>query len=224
MNRREMVKLAALLSALPGGLSMAIQSVLAAGVDPAKSGLQKLVGQATINGAPAREGMLIQRGDVVATGPRSEVIYVIGQDAFLQRENTVVHLLADATEDFLRITTGKLLSVFGRGRKKLQVSTATIGIRGTGCYIEAEAKQTYFCLCYGEAEVIPSGAPEQATVIRTTHHDHPITISGDPSMPTSMADAKVINHSDAELILLENLVGRRPPFQNSWDSGSTGRY
>jgi hypothetical protein len=36
----------------------------------------------------------------------------------------------------------------------------------------------------------------------------------DKNMPT-MASARVVNHSDAELILLENLTGRWPPFYGS---------
>jgi hypothetical protein len=91
------------------------------------------------------------------------------------------------------------------------VPTATIGIRGTGCYIEAEAKTTYFCLCYGVAEVSPTADPKLTERIETKHHDHPILIHNDSAMPM-MAPASVINHTDAELILLENLVGRWPPF------------
>lgn len=53
--------------------------------------------------------------------------------------------------------------------------------------------------------------PSHIERIETTHHDHPIYIHHDSSMPM-MVDATVINHSDAELELLESLVGRRPPF------------
>jgi hypothetical protein len=53
--------------------------------------------------------------------------------------------------------------------------------------------------------LIPS-SPER---IETKHHDHPILIHNDSAMPM-MAPASVINHTDAELILLENLVGRWP--------------
>lgn len=219
MERRRLLKLAAAASLLPGGVSALIRSALAAGVNPAQNGLQKLVGQVTVNERPARPGTLIKLGDTVATGPQSEAVYVIGQEAFLQRENSVVHFFSDAAEGFFRIATGKMLSVFGRGPKKIYVPTATIGIRGTGCYIEALPKKTYFCLCYGEALVTPTAAPQQEEVVRTAHHDHPIYIHGDPAMPTSMVGAEVINHSDAELTMLENLVGRWPPFHGKVDSG-----
>lgn len=224
MDRRRLVKLAAAASLFPGGIAGFIRAALAAGVNPAHQGLQKVLGQVTVNGRAARTGMLIQAGDAVATGADSEAVYVIGQDAFLQRENTTVQFLGDAAEDFFRIATGKLLSVFGKGRKTLRVPTATIGIRGTACYIEAAAEKTYFCLCYGEAEVTPTAAPQQAETIRTFHHDHPIYIHGDPAMATRMVGAEVINHSDAELVMLENLVGRWPPFQGKVGAGYSGRY
>ena len=196
------------------GISGLIGKALANGDNPVAAGLRSFEGSVSINGRPARIGMLIKAGDTVATGTGSKAIYVIGQDAFLQRDSSII-VFGDAASGFFRVVTGKLLSVFGRGQKKLLVSTATIGIRGTGCYIESSEAQTYFCLCYGEAEVIPNAAPEQREVIVTRHHDHPIVIGSNPAMPHSMVPAKVINHTDDELTLLENLVGRQPPFYDT---------
>ena len=102
-------------------------------------------------------------------------------------------------------------SVFGKGDKKLETATATIGIRGTGCYIESEEARVYFCLCYGVAEVVPTADPSRMERIETKHHDHPIYIHKGSAMP-ALVDASVMNHNDAELELLESLVGRRPPF------------
>jgi hypothetical protein len=181
---------------------------------PGTPGLRRVRGTVTVNGVSAREGALVLPGDTVVTGPGAEALYVIGQDAFLQREATTISFGTDAARNFMRVLSGRLLSVFGRGEKQLNVSTATIGIRGTACYIEEEASRTYFCLCYGEAEVIPAAAPKQRETIRTKHHDHPIYIHSDPAMATSMVPANVINHGDAELEMLENLVGRWPPFHD----------
>lgn len=188
-----------------------IRSTLGAGRVPVQPGLRRIKGEVAVNGEPAAEGRLIRPGDRVVTGADGEAIYVIGQDAFLQRAGSEVHFPMDAAA-FLRIVTGRLLSVFGKGDKRLVLPTATVGIRGTGCYVETDARRSYFCLCYGEAEVVPTAAPAQREIIRTRHHDHPIYIDGDPSMPTSMVPATVINHKDEELALLENLVGRVPPF------------
>ena len=193
------------------GITGLIREALAAGNMPAPQGVYKIRGEVRINGKAAKDGQLVNPGDEVVTGPRSTATYVIGQSAFLQRENSVVHFGQKAAEDFFRVVTGKILSVFGSGEKKLLTPTASIGIRGTACYIEAETKKVYFCLCYGMADVFPAAEPGRVDRIETKHHDHPIYIHHDTGMP-SMVDATVINHTDVELVMLEDLTGRRPPF------------
>ena len=111
------------------------------------------------------------------------------------------------------LVTGKLLSVFGRGPRRIATSTATIGIRGTGIYIEAEAERTYVCTCYGVVDLQASNMPAAKETVRTIHHDAPRYIYAHGEMPIQMIQtAPVMNHSDAELIMLEALVGREPPF------------
>lgn len=200
-----------------GGLMGFLQRALANGAAPLSAGLHKIEGNVTVNGRPARPGQAIKPGDRIVTGPDGEATYVIDRHAFLQRGASSVEFGRGAA-DFMRVLSGRILSVFGPGERQIRFSTATIGIRGTACYIEEEPAtaerraRTYFCLCYGEAKVTPSAAPEQWETLLTTHHDHPLYIHDDAAMPSTMVTAPVINHSDAELLLLENLVGRWPPF------------
>jgi len=200
----------------PAGISGLIGNALAKGNAPVAPGLHKLRGQVTVNSKPATEGQLIGPGDTIVTGPGSEAIYVIGQDAFLQREGSTVSFGADIAQNLMRVLSGKILSVFGKGARTIRTSTATIGIRGTGCYIEDEgsgtAARTYFCLCYGGVELTPTAAPQERESYSTTHHDKPMYVYNDMKMPKMMVPAGVINHSDDELKLLESLVGRWPPF------------
>ncbi len=225
--RRTLLKLLAAAGVLgPAGLSGLIRDALAAGNNPVPPGLHKATGEVRINGQPARPGMLVQPGDTVSTGPGAEAIYVIGQDAYLQRDRSTVSFAAEGGKQLMRVVTGKILSVFGKGPRDIRVSTATLGIRGTGCYIEDQpAKvdaggtvrapaQTYFCLCYGTVDLLPTAIPEQREVYTTAYHDKPMIIYDDPAMAKCMAPAAVVNHTDAELVLLENLVGRWPPFGN----------
>ncbi|BAO28835.1 hypothetical protein [Sulfuritalea hydrogenivorans] len=216
LRRRLLKALAAAGLFGPAGISGLIGNALAKGNAPVAPGVHKLRGTVSVNGKPAREGQLVGAGDTVVTGPGSEAIYVIGQDAFLQRESSTVNFGADVALNLMRVVTGKLLSVFGKGARTIQVSTATIGIRGTGCYIEDEGAgataRTYFCLCYGDVELTPGAAPQEAERYSTTHHDKPMYIHNDMKMPKMMVPAGVINHSDDELKLLEALVGRWPPF------------
>ena len=216
LRRRLLKALAAAGLFGPAGIPGLIRDALAKGNAPVAPGLHKLRGEVVVNFKLAQEGQLISPGDTIVTGRDSEAIYVIGQDAFLQRELSTVSFGADAAQYLMRVVTGKILSVFGKGSRRIQVSTATIGIRGTGCYIEDEGSgagsRTYFCLCYGSAELTPSAAPQERESYSTTHHDKPMYIHNDMKMAKMMVPAGVINHTDAELELLESLVGRWPPF------------
>jgi hypothetical protein len=177
-------------------------------------GVYRLRGDVRINGQPAQQGQEIRSGDTVTTGPGAELVFVIGRDAYMVREHANVSFGADA----LRIVTGAVLSVFGKGTpRRIETPTATIGIRGTGVYVESEPSRTYVCTCYGEAELAARGDPAARETVRTRHHEAPryIMASGAPQM---LMQAPVVNHTDAELILLESLVGRRPPFM---ETGST---
>ena len=110
----------------------------------------------------------------------------------------------------LLVATGKVLSVFAKKPLAIQAAHATIGIRGTGCYLEIEPKSVYFCLCYGEAVVEGSGMADPR-VVKTTHHEQPLVLS-DYGGIMKIEPGGFRDHTDAELIMLEALVGREPPF------------
>ncbi len=211
-SRRRLLRQLSVLGLMSGmGIPGLIRSALAAGNYLGVQGMHKIKGDVRINGKPARKGQHVLQGDKVTTGADGEAIYVIDRNAFLQRSNSVVEFGKEAAKQFFRVVTGRILSVFEPGEKRLVVPTATIGIRGTACYIEAEPKKVYFCLCYGTAEIEPNAEPGRVERIQTRHHDHPIYIHYDKGMP-SMANAKTVNHTDDELIMLEWLNRRRPPF------------
>ena len=203
---------AALIAAHMAGLRHA----LAAG--SVQKGVHRISGDVRVNGAPARAGMDIKAGDVIATGANSSVVFVTHKDAFLVRANSRVETegrMGELLVTGLRIATGAVLSVFAPGEDKtLRTTTAVIGIRGTALYMEAEAARSYVCLCYGEAEITSTADPAVRETLRTTYHDQPRYVSAAGAAPI-LQRAPVINHSDTELMMLESLVGRRPPFSNS---------
>lgn len=210
-RRRLLMQLSALGLLSGAGIPGLIRSALAAGNFAGVQGIHKMKGDVRINGKPAQVGQRVLPGDQVTTGADGEAVYVIDRNAFLQRGNSVVRFGKDTAKEFMRVVTGRILSVFEHGEKRLVVPAAVIGIRGTACYIEAEPEKVYFCLCYGTALVEPNAEPGRVERIVTTHHDHPIFIHHDRGMP-SMVNAKVVNHTDDELIMLEWLNWRRPPF------------
>ncbi len=176
----------------------------------AAAGLYLASGNVKINDRIATRGMRVLAGDTLTTGPGSTAIYVIGQDAYLQRDTSTVTLVGDSLISGLRILNGKLLAVFGKGRKNIQTATSTIGIRGTGCYLEADGERTYFCLCYGEADLVPASTPDAVTHMTSDYHEA-VWIPAD-ARRQAISKAPMINHTDAELMLLESLTGRLPPF------------
>jgi hypothetical protein len=115
----------------------------------------------------------------------------------------------------LRLVSGALLSVFAPRKAedalKLTATTATIGIRGTGVYLEAEPDLAYVCTCYGQVALAASDDPNDSEIITTTNHDMPRYIASKAVKGSRIRPAPVINHDDAELKLLEAIVGRKVP-------------
>ena len=217
MSRRTWLKRAA-----AGGAALAmamaqLRRALAMGAVP--PGVYQARGDVRVNGKPAQKGVELKPGDVVTTGRDSELVVAVGKDAFLMRANSRVEYAGDAAQlivSGLRVVTGALLSVFEPGRPKtIRTATATIGIRGTAVYVEIEEKRTYVCTCYGVADLVPLADPAAAETVRTKHHDEPRFIYA-KGMPRMLEKAPVFNHSDAELTMLESLVGRTTPFAFSY--------
>ena len=201
-----------------------VRDALAAG--DLERGVYRVRGDARINGQPARRGQEVRAGDTVNTGADGELVFVISRDAMLVRANSRVEVTGAAgaaVADGLRIVTGAVLSVFASGQaKRIQTATATIGIRGTAGYVDAMADRTYVCICYGRADLASVADPQARETVQTRHHDQPRYIMGSGA-PQMIMGAPVVNHTDAELIFLEGLTGRRPPFLDQPDY-QPGKY
>lgn len=194
-----------------------IRQALAMGENPAAPGLYRVEGEVRVNGSLAQAGFVIRPGDVIETGERSQAVFIVGRDAYLLRAGSRLETAGkEMLISSLRVITGKLMSVLGPGARRIVTPSATIGIRGTGIYVEAEPDRSYVCTCYGTADLQSSLKPEEQETVTTRHHDQPRYIYG-ASMPgiKMIESAPVINHTDAELIMLEALVGRKPPFPDT---------
>jgi hypothetical protein len=202
-RRQTLLALAAALG-MPGALRLALAQ------STASQGMRTARGEVRINGRLADTGALVLANDTVETGTGAHAAFVVGEDAFLVRESSRADLIGSGPlVSALQLVTGKLLSVFGPGKPRLLLtSTATIGIRGTGAYLEAEPVRTYFCLCYGTADVASTSGERESYA--TNHHESPRYIYRDERERT-IAPAYMSNHADSELMLLESLVGRTPP-------------
>jgi ferric-dicitrate binding protein FerR (iron transport regulator) len=201
---------------LPDRMAMAADSTPARpGRLPAGRSIFRLAGDVRVNGTPATLQTSISSTDTLETGPRSELIFVVGDNAMILRESSRLEMSAVTGESILgalRLLAGKLLSVTRNRRLQVNTTTATIGIRGTGFYIESEPQQTYFCTCYGTTDVAASSDPTSRDTIVARQHDKPVYIVGGAPQGQAIRRAPFINHTDQELMLIESIVGRTPPF------------
>jgi hypothetical protein len=191
---------------------------------PEGQSIYGLSGQVTVNDQPASLATRIKSGDTIQTAKNSEIIFVVNSHSMIlesesklqieQPEGTVESLVIGG----LRMLTGKLLSVSRNSAMKVTSATATVGIRGTGFYIESDPERTYFCTCYGATEVQANDDPQSRESIVTTHHDRPVYIVKDGGTGNNIRSAPFINHTDQELSLIETIVGRKTPFVFSNDS------
>ncbi len=176
-----------------------------------------LEGDVRVNGQRADLGTQIKGGDTVSTQRDSEVIFAVGGDSFVLRSSSEMEIEGGGFfVDALRMLTGSVLSVFGKrsGQQQLTMnsSTATIGIRGTGVYMESEPGLTYLCTCYGQVGLYSNKDLNDSELITATHHDSPKYITDKKTRDTFIRPAPFKNHTDAELKLLEAIVGREVPF------------
>jgi hypothetical protein len=185
---------------------------------PPGQSIYRIAGSASVNGMAATLQTVIRPGDTIETGKDSEIIFVVGDHSMLLRSDTrlVIESEKQASPSLLmsalRVLTGKLLSVSRNSRMRVITGTATIGIRGTGFYVESEPGQTYFCTCYGTTDVAASNDPESKETVVSKQHDRPLYILGKSAPGKSIRNAPFINHTDQELMLIETLVGRTLPF------------
>ena len=215
-DRREMLTLLSTLGAM-GAISF-----LLGGCGPVtlRSGMRKITGEVLVNGRrvtskqlTTAEGLKVPNDASLSTGSAGAAVFVVGKDAFLLRKNSRVVLKPAKTKpneiSGFQLNSGAMLSVFARGKRMLRTPTAVIAIRGTGAYLESDSERTYICTCYGTSHLQLKEAPDITATVTTQHHEAPRFIY---AAEKQIVPAPMFNHADQELVMLEELVGRVPPF------------
>lgn len=184
---------------------------------PAGRSIYKLQGRVMVDGRLADIDTRIGPNSHINTGSNSSIIFVVASDAFILRSNSQLEMGSSEglIIEGMRILSGRLLSVFGKREKPHEITTltATIGIRGTGIYIESDPEKSYVCTCYGQTRIVANTDPDISIDLATKYHDKPYyVLTAAASSGKLIVPAPVINHSDTELTLIEELVGRTPPF------------
>jgi hypothetical protein len=170
-----------------------------------------LRGSVTINGRTATYKSEIRPDDRIVTGSDGHFVFVLGQDAFMVRSRSELAIERYESEGLLRLVTGALGAVFGRGRRRrIVAANVTAGIRGTGVYTETRGDGTYFCTCWGEVELASTDDPKDREVIASSRHE-PRLIATQARDGSRFRPAPFETHTDEEMDILQKCVGRRSP-------------
>ena len=175
--------------------------------------IHELEGSVYINNRTATTHTKIRAGDKIVVAHGGNLVVSIGGDAYLLHGGTALEIgrMKNGLISGLRLLTGALLAVFAKRHQAtthLVTSTATIGIRGTAVYMNAEPHKLYTCTCYGHTDLRFGDHNED--IVSTHHLANEIADDGTGQM--AMHSMEVIGHTDDELRMLEALVGRKPPF------------
>jgi hypothetical protein len=181
-----------------------------------RSNIVDLEGDATVNGERLLRQRTLQTGDQITTGPGSHLVFAIGNSSFLVRQNSRMAVERGATLNtvsLLRMVTGAVASVWGRGtRRQIVTPTLTAGIRGTGVYTEVRPEEdyrSYFCNCYGTVDM---AAGRDHVVSRSNYHQS-FWGEAHPRDGRLLTPAAAINHTDEEMEYLARLVNQQTAWQ-----------
>lgn len=204
-RRRSFVQAAAAWTALGG---------FGAAVAQQRTNVVELRGDALVNGQKLCSDQFIQTGDHIETGPDGYLVFVMGNSAFLVRQNSRFSVERGDTlfaVSVLRLLTGAIVSVWKKGNyRTVSTPTLTAGIRGTGVYTEAlDDGRAYFCNCYGTVELSDGN---DRTVSRSDYHQS-FWAEVQPRNGRLLTPANAINHTDEELEMVAALVGQPTRWQ-----------
>ena len=212
-QRRDALKAAAAWVAM-GGLPAALAQQ--------RSNVVQLAGDTMLNGLALQPGQSIQTGDQIKTGPGANLMFVIGNSAFQVRQNSTLTVERGNSLNavsLLRLVTGAVVSVWGKGSSRLIVMpTITAGIRGTGVYSEVFAEQnnrSYFFNFYGTVDLESDGEKR----IAVSDYHQAFWGEVEPKDGRKLTPAGAINHTDEELEFLAKLVDQRTTWQVSGRKG-----
>lgn len=179
--------------------------------EPPLGRVRQLSGEAYLSGHRMARNTALQPGQTVDTGPDGELWFTVGDDAFLVRPNSRVRLEASPAGspvlNLLRLVSGGLAATFSPGRpRSLVTPTATIGIRGTGVYLEATPRWSYACTCFGTTQISSLQKAAAVEVASRNHSARRIDRDG------TVLEVPFERHTSEEIARLESLVGRPNPF------------
>lgn len=163
----------------------------------------QVIGSASLNGYPAKKGMIVAAGDRLRTADRSRVdlIWRNGSAMRLMAASEMVVKRWDR-EQHVALSFGGLLSVLAKGvHYHTSSPNAVASVTGTVYYQEeSKALPGYVCVCKGSVNL---GSPDAKTTtpVTATHHTA-MAIRPDATKEVGMIDG---HHTDQDIAELQAL-------------------
>jgi hypothetical protein len=208
MNRRRFLSHSA---AVAGGSLLCLPAA-------AQGSIREMAGSVRLNGIALGRFDDIHGGDTIATGTDGAIWFTVGGDAYFLRPRSELRLVSDRARSTLvsalRLLSGAVGATFARGAiRTLHTPTVTVGIRGTGVYLETDSQQTYACTCFGATDMMSAqGGDMMERVQVLAGHHQARRVSRDPTNGMRIAPAPFERHTSEEMIRLERHAGRPDPF------------
>jgi hypothetical protein len=177
-------------------------------------------GEVLLNGRPLTAQSAIQGGQTVSTGADGRVTFSVAGDVYFLRPRSELRLHSanwrEAFINTLRLVTGAMGATFRPGLARSVVAqTVTIGIRGTGVYVETSPEESYACTCFGTTEMLSAAGGAMMERVRVSTENHLARrIYRDPAMGMRIVQAPFERHTSEEMARLERLAGRPDPFNS----------
>jgi hypothetical protein len=198
---------------------------------PEGQSIFRMEGMVLVNGKAVTDSSRIVAGDTVAVPQGGELVFIVNGHAMILRGGSELLIQARSGAEpgdanaigGLRLNQGKLLSVSRFNPMRVQTAAASIAIGGNGFYLESDPERTYFCTCYGSAEVAAVADKRVAQSVVSEHHDQPLYILPKAGDGKLIRNAPFIDHTDLELALIEAVAGRATPFNFPDDSYAAPR-
>jgi len=208
MNRRRFLSHSA---AVAGGSLLCLPAA-------AQGSLREVAGSVRLNGIALGKFDDIRGGDTITTGADGAIWFTVGGDAYFLRPRSELRLISDrARSTFvsaLRLLSGAVGATFARGAaRSLHTPTVTVGIRGTGVYLEVDAQETYACTCFGATDIMSGQGGDMMERVQLIAGQHQARrIFRDPQGAMRIAQAPLERHTSDEMTRLERYAGRPDPF------------
>src|SRR4051812_17033157 len=157
--------------------------------------VHELSGKVFLNGLPLTPQSAVQGGQTVTTGANGRVWLSVAGDAYFLRPRSELRLHSanwrESLINALRLVTRAMGATFRPGLPRSVVAqTVTIGIRGTGVYVETSPEESYACTCFGTTEMYSAAGGAMMESVRVSTENHLARrIYRDPAMGMRIVQA-----------------------------------